>query len=121
CRSWADYASDPVKRDLVAFLGRHPYAKFTRHAIYCAFLCKKPDMDSALGSMVEMGLVDEYGHNGSVFYSLTGDEDKRQAILQLASPVRDRGGLCAKILCRATGCMKGLVSIIDIRPHRRIM
>jgi len=76
---------DLLKTELLTFWGRHPNAKFTRNAIYCALDCTKSDMDTGLKDMVETGLVDTCTHNGVPFYSLTANEERRRAVIELAS------------------------------------
>jgi len=79
------HVGDRLKTELLAFWGRHPNAKFTRGAIYCALDCTKSEMEKGLKDMVETGLVDTCTHNGVSFYSLTANEERRRAVIELAS------------------------------------
>lgn len=90
------YAGDRLKMELLAFWGRHPNAKFARGAISCALDCKRSAMDRALKDMVATGLVDTCKQNGVPFYSLTTNEEKRRAALQLAALGWDQRLLMAR-------------------------
>ena len=79
------YAGNRLKTELLAFWGRHPNAKFTRSAISCALDCKKSDMDTALKDLVGTEMVDRCMHNGVTFYSLTANDERRRAVIELAS------------------------------------
>jgi len=75
-----------VKRELLAFWGMHPNAKFGRRAIFYALDCGKLEADRALRALVEVGLIDTHHvNNGLVLYSLTRNEAKRRAVLELAT------------------------------------
>ena len=76
-----EYGGDRLKREILAFWGRHPQAKFSLATMACALDCRKLDMERSLRAMVNAGLVDTYCYNGQPFYSLTADEQRRRPIL----------------------------------------
>jgi len=74
-----------VKRELLAFWGMHPNAKFGRRAVCYALDCGKLEADRALRALVDAGLIDTHMNSGLTLYSLTRDEAKRRAVLELAT------------------------------------
>lgn len=78
------YGSNRVERELLIFWSRHPNAKFGRLAMFYAIDCHRSELDNALRAQVEAKLVDICCEHGQTFYSLTGDETKRQSVLALA-------------------------------------
>jgi len=79
-----EHGNSRVKRELLAFWGRHPNAKFSRYAICFALDCGKLEANSALRALVDAGLVDNHTNNGLTLYSLTENEEKRRLVLELA-------------------------------------
>lgn len=77
--------ANQVKREILAFWGHHPNAKFDRSALCHALDYKKDETDRAIKDMVEARLVDTYMHNGTTFYSLSIDEEKRYPIVKLGT------------------------------------
>lgn len=79
-----EHGDNRVKRELLLFWGMHPNARFDRRTICYVLDCSKLDMERALRTMVEEGLLDKRISNGVTLYSLTPDEKKRRPILELA-------------------------------------
>lgn len=91
-RFLGDCATDRLKRELLAFWGRHPNARFSRGVICCALDFARLDVDRALKQMVETGLVELWTQNDSTpLYSLTTDEEIRHLALEAASLGCTRG------------------------------
>ena len=84
------HGNDRVQRELLAFLGRHPNAKFARFVICRALDYGKLEVDSALRALLDAGLVDNNANNGLTLYSLTTNEEKRRPVLELAALGWDR-------------------------------
>ena len=80
-----EHGNSRVKRELLDFWGRHPNAKFSRHAICFALDCGKLEANKALRALVDAGLVDNHTNNGLTLYSLTENEEKRRLVLELAA------------------------------------
>ena len=74
-----------VKRELLAFWGRHPNAKFSRRVLCYALDCNKLDMDKALKALIEARLVDTCIDHDVSLYSLTTSEERRRPVLELAA------------------------------------
>ena len=85
-----EHGNNRVKRELLLFLGMHPYAKFSRSTICYAVDSNKLDMKMALRDMVEAKLLDTHIYNGVTLYSLTTNEDIRRLLLALAALGWDR-------------------------------
>ena len=79
------YGDNRAKRELLLFWALHPRARFSRLAILCATECSRSDVDEALRTTVETGLVDIQCHNGSPVYSLTSNEDVRRVLAVLST------------------------------------
>jgi len=79
-----EYGNNRVKRELLAFWGKHPNARFTRWAIY-GLDWSKLEANRGLSALVGGGVVDTHSHNGLTFYSLTNNEEKRRPVLELAT------------------------------------
>lgn len=92
------HGNNQVKRELLLFWGMHPNAKFSRLAICCATDSNKLDVKTALGAMVEEGLLDAHIHNGVTLYSLTTNDEKRRPLLELATLGWNRWHLSSSIL-----------------------
>jgi len=90
------HENNRVKRELLAFWGIHPNAKFGRRAICYALDCGKLEADRALRALVEAGLIDTHMNNGLTLYSLTRDEAKRRMVLELATLDWDQRQLMLK-------------------------
>jgi hypothetical protein len=80
-----EHGNNRVKRELLAFWGKHPDANFSRRVICYALNCGKLEAEGALRAMVEEGLLDKHITNGVTLYSLTTDEEKRRPVLELAT------------------------------------
>jgi hypothetical protein len=85
CQFIKKYADGQLKMELLACLGRHPNAKLSKLAIYHVQDCRKVDVCRALEDMVEAGLVETHIYNGTLLYSLTTSEEKRQLVIKLAT------------------------------------
>jgi len=79
------YANEQLKMELLTFWGRHPNTKLSKLAIYHVQDCRKIDVCRALEDIAEAGLVDTHIHNGTLLYSLTTNEEKRQLVIKLAT------------------------------------
>jgi hypothetical protein len=79
-----EHGKSREERELLAFWGMHPNARFTRYAICYGLDCTKLEASRALMTMVVKGLIDTSSSNGSIFYSLTSEEEKRRPVLELA-------------------------------------
>ena len=90
------HGNNRVKRELLAFWGMHPNAKFGRRAICYALDCSKLEAERALRALVNAGLVDTHMNNGLTLYSLTRNEAKRRAVLELATLGWDQRQLMLK-------------------------
>jgi len=80
-----EHGDNRVKRELIAFWGRHPNAKFSRRVICYALDWNKLEADRALRALVDAGVVDTHKHNGLTLYSLTMNEEKRRPVVELAA------------------------------------
>ncbi len=80
-----EHGNNRVKREILAFLGRHPNTKFTRYVLCYALDCGKLEVDRTLRALVDARLVDNHTNHGLTLYSLTRDEDKRRPVLELAA------------------------------------
>jgi hypothetical protein len=80
-----EHGTNRVKRELLAFWGRHSDAKFSRRVICYALDCSKLEAEGALRAMVDAGLVDNHTNNGLTLYSLTENEERRRLVLELAA------------------------------------
>jgi hypothetical protein len=80
-----EHGDNQVKRDLLAFLGRHPNAKFARYIICRVLDYGKLEVGRALRALVDARIVDDHTNNGLTLYSLTTDEEKRRPVLELAA------------------------------------
>ena len=82
----ADNECSQVEFDLLRFIGRHPKAKLSFHAITRAFRMAATDLGNVLMALVERGiLVHHLDDNGLVTYSLSADKKTRAYIQELAS------------------------------------
>jgi len=79
------YGINREERELLAFWGMHPNARFTRYAICYGVDWSKLEANRALMALVEAGVVDTHNHNGLTFYSLTKNEEKRRPVVELAA------------------------------------
>lgn len=85
-----EHGNNRVKRELLAFWGMHPEARFSSYVICFALDCGKLEMNRALREMLDAGLIDNHTHNGLSLYSLTKNEEKRQTVLKLAALTWDQ-------------------------------
>lgn len=107
-----EHGNNRVKRELLAFWGRHPDAKFSRLVICYALDCSKLETKGTLKLMVEKGLLDENStNNGVTLYSLTRNEEKRRPVLELAALEWDNW----QVLLRRIGLKDNLVKEIPCR------
>jgi len=70
-----------VSREFLVFWSMHPNAKFNKAAIRYALDFTKLEIEMALATLVETGLVDQHVSNGVTLYSLTTNEEKRKPII----------------------------------------
>ena len=80
-----EYGKNREERELLAFWGMHPNARFTRYAICYGLDCSKLEANRGLMSLVEEGIIDTSSSNGLIFYSLTKNEEKRRPVMKLAA------------------------------------
>jgi hypothetical protein len=79
------YGNTELKRDLLRFWNRYPYAKFTSGIIAHALHNRKVDIEEALESLVKATLIEKHTRQGLLFYCLTADPERRQWILSLSA------------------------------------
>jgi len=79
------YGNTREERELLAFWGMHPNARFTRYTICYGLDCSKQEANRALMALVEAGVIDTNSCNGLIFYSLTKNEEKRRPVVELAA------------------------------------
>jgi hypothetical protein len=107
-----EHGNNRVKRELLAFLGRHPNARFTRYVMCYALDCGKLEVERALRALIEAELVDMHGDDSLTLYSLTRNEEKRQPVLELASLGWDQWQLMIRLIERKdklVGCQSASV------------
>lgn len=81
-----DNECNEIESELLRFMGRHPKAKLSFHAITRAFYISTADLGSALMALVERDiLVRRLDDNGLVTYSLSTDENTCANIRKLAA------------------------------------
>ena len=85
-----EYGDNRVKRELLAFWGRHPNAKFSSRVLCYAVDCNWLDADRALKALVEAGLVATHIYNDVPLYSLTRNQERRRPVVALAALDWDR-------------------------------
>ena len=64
------YDSDPCSLELLLFLRRHPYTRFSHLAIVHALDACKFDVERAIIHLEEKGLLKSHTESGVSFYSL---------------------------------------------------
>jgi len=72
--------SDRLKRNIMHFWHRHPYAKFSGDCIYYAMGSSKNEIIESLQDFVVAGILDVTAEHNTSFYSLTTDMDKRNLV-----------------------------------------
>lgn len=78
-----------LKRDLLQFWRRHPFAKFTCGIIAGVLECKKRVyVEEALECFVHAELIDREVQRGLPYYSLTTNPSRRKTVLSLCSLMR---------------------------------
>jgi hypothetical protein len=77
------HGNTELKRDLLRFWNRYPYAKFTSGIIAHALHNRKVDIEEALESLVNAMLIEKHTRRGLPFYCLTAEPEKRQWVLSL--------------------------------------
>jgi hypothetical protein len=81
----AKHGNNQARRGLLLFWSRYPSAKFNKPVIYSAVTYPKSDVEKALKDMVEEGIVVSSIQNKVTLYSLTPNEGKRRAIMELST------------------------------------
>lgn len=76
--------SDRLKRNILHFWRRHPYAKFSGDCIYYAIGNSKSEIIESLQDFVVAGVLDVTNEHKTDFYSLTTDDDKRSLVQAFA-------------------------------------
>ncbi|MDD5126742.1 MAG: hypothetical protein PHR43_01380 [Dehalococcoidales bacterium] len=85
CRFIKQNAETRLKRELLAFLGRHSCTRFAISAI-CHYLgCHRLDIEEVLTSLISAGLITRDNSSGTIFYSLTTSKEKRRMVIELAA------------------------------------
>jgi hypothetical protein len=69
--------------ELIRFLGKHPYTRFSSAAIVLAFRHQRVFVERGLKYLVEKGIVTQEMENKIKLYSLTSCEDIRNWALEL--------------------------------------
>ncbi|MBI2869081.1 MAG: hypothetical protein HYX96_04565 [Chloroflexi bacterium] len=69
-----NHVRDECGRELLLFLGRHPYARLSKRALAYALNWRKSDIDKTLYDFLKNNLVKTHSENGISFYRLTDDE-----------------------------------------------
>jgi len=78
------HADTSLKRDVLDFWRRYPYAKFTCGIVARAVSSKRRlDVEEALECLVRAELLDKHIQQGMPFYSLTAEPSRRQNVLDL--------------------------------------
>lgn len=75
---------DRCARELLMFLGRHPHARFTRLILISAFDAPKLDIDKALTTLTNRGLIKTCQENTVSLYWLTEAEPANSLIRSMA-------------------------------------
>lgn len=83
CQFLKEYDGDQCSLELLLFLGRHPYTRFSRLAIMHGLNAWRLDLERALRHLRDKGLVSTYAENGTALYSLTNDESLRAPVLDM--------------------------------------
>jgi len=68
-----EHADDQYCQEILLFLGRHPYTRFSRLTIIHALNGYKWCTEQALKRLTNTGLVKRYVENDVTLYSLSGD------------------------------------------------
>jgi len=80
-----------LKRDLLFFWNKYPYAKFTSGIIARALDCnRRVDIKEVLESFVKAEFIEKHTQQGLPFYCLTADPEKRQWVLNHAAVLNQR-------------------------------
>lgn len=79
------HVAERLDMELLAFWGRHPEQRLPREVVAYAIQCSRLDLERALGSMMEAGLVQSRVENGTVLYGLSPDDALRRLALAVAS------------------------------------
>jgi hypothetical protein len=66
----SEYANDPYCREVLVFLRRHPYTRFSRLAIVHALNSHRLYIEQALNHLTNSGVIRSYLENNVPFYSL---------------------------------------------------
>jgi hypothetical protein len=78
------YANTGLKRDLLLFWRKHPFAKFTSGGIAGAVdRNRRVDVEEALECFVEAELVEKHMERGQPLYCLSSDSSKRWHVLNM--------------------------------------
>lgn len=73
-----------LKRDVLDFWRKYPYAKFTCGIIARAVdTRRRVDVEEVLESLVQAELVDKQVRQGMPYYSLTAEPTRRQCVLSM--------------------------------------
>ncbi|MDH5364594.1 MAG: hypothetical protein OEW82_05450 [Dehalococcoidia bacterium] len=65
-----EYANDPYCREVLVFLRRHPYTRFSRLAIVHALNGHRLCVEQALTHLTDSGVIRRHLENNVPFYSL---------------------------------------------------
>ena len=85
-QSLGEYADTRLKRDLLFFWNKYPYAKFAPAIIAHALGCnRRVEMEEALEALVKDELVEKDTRLTLPVYCLTADREKRQRVLALSA------------------------------------
>ncbi len=99
-------ANSRAKRELVLFWGMHPDDEFDSATLSYALDCGRTDAQQALHALVEAGLVDARVSDEKILYSLTTNRERRQVVVELATPGWERWQNMPGLL--QEGCSSGI-------------
>lgn len=115
-----EHADTPLKRDLLLFWKKYPYARFTSGIVARAVdRNRRIDVEIALECFVQAELLEKYTQQGLPFYRLTTvDSPKRECVLNL--PARRPGprplhaaGQEVRLESSWQGSLRGVVSHVS--------
>ena len=82
-RFTAQYAGDATGREIILFLGQHPFARFSQLALRSA-LRSNVEIAGSLRQLVSRGVIKSADGNGIRLYWLTNEEPVRGLVLGIS-------------------------------------
>ncbi|MDD4860079.1 MAG: hypothetical protein PHR56_07775 [Dehalococcoidales bacterium] len=80
-----NHGNSRIKRELLAFLGRHHSTRFAIFAICHSLGYHRVDVEEALTCMIVAGIVEKHHSLSTASYSLTTEDEKRRIVMALAA------------------------------------